>query len=120
MTPQIKLLFLLIIFSLVAPLRGFADDEAAEMLPKNEEATESEPVSRSTVDEPPAPVRTVQIPVFSNGKWKGYREEALEPERKPASEPAVPESTAPEAPALSETATPPSPAAGEDAKPPSQ
>lgn len=119
MTPQIKLLYLLIFFCVVAPLRGFADEENVVAPPKNDEpaetvssteaGTDGEPVSKSTVDDPPVPVRTVQIPIFKNGKWKGYREEALEPERKPATD-ATPTAgdaaTTPEAPAVSEPAPP--------------
>lgn len=81
MTLNIKLVLLLVFFCVVAPRPICAEEAEPEKVAQPEE----EAVSRSTVEEPPEPVRTVQIPVFKNGKWEGYREEAFEADRKPAS-----------------------------------
>lgn len=81
MTLTIKLVLLLVFLWVAAPRPSYGEEAAGENVAQPEE----EAVSRSSVEEPPEPVRTVQIPVFKNGKWEGYREEALESERKPAS-----------------------------------
>ncbi len=81
MTLNIKLVLLLVFLCVGAPRSIFAEEPE----PENLVQPETDAVSRSTVEEPPEPVRTVQIPVFKNGKWEGYREEHLETERKPAS-----------------------------------
>lgn len=80
--------------------RGHADEEREKKVEEPEI-----PVVRDAVEESAfaIPSRTVQIPVFKNGKWNGYREEPLDPatSRLPATD--NPETQAPRAPETQET-----------------
>lgn len=85
MTPSIKLIFFLLFLTSIATRPARANEGTEENQTEAVKTEEEEAVSKSVVADPPEVVRSVQIPVFKNGKWSGYREEALETERKPAS-----------------------------------
>lgn len=85
LTPAVNRLLLLGYLGFVATLPARADLAADENPPTVSTDAPEEPVGRSVVEEMPETPRTVQIPVFEKGRWKGYREEPLQPERVPAS-----------------------------------
>jgi len=75
---HIKHSFFLMFLASLAPHQLRAEDASASL--------NDEDVAKSRLEEVPEPQRTVQIPVFEHGKWAGYRDEPLAPERKLSSD----------------------------------